>query len=80
MHSQHDGTLGPLQPLHEVAGCPSKRRQGLNVARNVQHIYLVYRAPFKVLPEYIISEGYLCWTPGAPEPASGNAERVSPLN
>jgi hypothetical protein len=41
MHSQHDGALGPLQSLHEVTGRPPKRRQRLNVARNVQHMHLV---------------------------------------
>jgi hypothetical protein len=42
IYSQHHGALGPLQALHEVTGCPSKRRQRLNVARNVQHIHLDY--------------------------------------
>jgi len=38
IHSQHHGALGLLQPLHEVAGCPSKRRERLNVFGNIQHI------------------------------------------
>ena len=54
---QNHRTLGLSQLLHEVAGSPSKRRQRLDVFRDVHQKVLT--APYKVLPEYTYLEEFI---------------------
>jgi hypothetical protein len=54
---QNHRTLGLSQLLHEVAGSPTKRRQRLDVFRDVHQKVLT--APYKVLPEYTYLEEFI---------------------
>jgi hypothetical protein len=52
IHHEHDRTFALPELLHEITGPAAEASQRLNVFGDVEHYFLRFKTPLKVLSEY----------------------------